>query len=116
VKQLRFESTTLTGVAGVFEFALSRRSKTSMPNVTDRDVILKYSQRVSFTTSGMAVFPLSWFFTPNPSGILIVEDPLYLVIDSASTSVTQTIYCAIDYELVSISEVDRLSLLAATLE
>ncbi|MND07381.1 hypothetical protein D3C83_293060 [compost metagenome] len=45
----------------------------------------------------------------------VVEDPLYLQIDSSATSASNVGAVRILYEEVTIREIDRLSLLAETL-
>lgn len=119
VRELLFEVNplTLTGAADVLELALCRRSKTAMPNVTDRDVIAKIAWGLSITTSGAAlesgVFRLTY---SEDDDLIVVEDPLYFDFDSASTALTGTAYVRIGYTVEKISAVDRLTLLTQSLE
>ena len=98
------------------EVTLSRRTKTAMPVITDVDVLKKIKVCAEFTTSGAqnaeSVFRFAY---AEDEDLLVVEDPLYLMVDSLSTTLTQTVYCRIGYEVTTISEVDRLTLLTQSL-
>jgi hypothetical protein len=97
------------------EICLSRRIKTAMPLVTDVDVIWKRKIGKNFATSGAWGFMVTDSFVPTPDSMIVVEDPLYLVVDSALTAVANTFTLAFDYHVVTISEVDRLTLLTQSL-
>lgn len=98
------------------QVALSRRTKTAMPLISDPDVILKQSFTHRLTTSGRWVIDLIKRFTYSEDDeLLIVEDPLYLCLDSDGTSAVQVCSCRIGYEQVRISDVDRLTLLTQSL-
>jgi hypothetical protein len=99
------------------ELALCRRTKTAMPVITDKDVIAKVAWRVEIATSGAYLLDAvkRSAFTEDDE-LLIVEDSLYLAIDSNATTLTSTAYCRIGYELVNISAVDRLTLLTQSLQ
>jgi len=100
--------------AFVFEVALSRRTKTAMPNLSDNDVIVKWAGHNVVATSGGS--QLESIFTFIPVGdLLIVEDPLYFQVDSALTADANTFVMGVEYELVQISEIDRLTLLTQSL-
>jgi hypothetical protein len=117
VREVLFEHPLIAGNGANIAISLSRRSKTAEPVITDRDVMAKVNVSVSLTTSG--AFPLervrrlTW---AEDDELLIVEDPIYLVVDSASTGAANTVYCRIGYELVNISAVDRLTLLTQSLQ
>jgi hypothetical protein len=118
VREVLFEfSSIINGVSSDIAACIARRSKAAMPNVTDRDVLVKIWMQVKFTTSGAQnqhqVQRLT--FTEDDE-LLVVEDPLYLVVDSASTALSNVVYARIGYERVSISALDRLSLLTQSLE
>lgn len=120
VRELLFELPNAALIAAAtdqIEVALCRRTKAAMPNVTDRDVIAKISLGRQFTTSGDSVVEGVRRLTfSEDDELLIVEDPLYLVVDSAATALASTVYCRIGYERASISAVDRLTLLTQSLE
>lgn len=99
------------------EIAITRRSKTAMPVVTDRDVLLKWMLQSLFTTSGAHNFPrVNRFTFTEDDELLIVEDPLYVSIDSNAAVAAATANVRIGYERVSISAVDRLTLLTQSLD
>lgn len=114
VNFINFEFTNRPAAGSDFEVALVRRDKTAMPTSYDVDVICKYRQLYALTTSGAIMIDRTWQFTPT-GDLLIVEDPIYLMIDSTSTSVSNNVVISLDYELVTISEVDRLTLLTQSL-
>lgn len=104
------------GAATSQEFQISRTSKAAIAEVNDRDIILSRRRDIKMTTSGAVLndkrveeitFPVS-----DESGIIIVEDPIYIAFDSGSTSLTSTLYFQMVVEQIKISEVDRLTLLA----
>lgn len=99
----------------VLEMCVSRRSKTAMPTLADADVIVKRRWGGLGAATGFNRFDMisSW----APTGLVrIVEDPLYLILDSAGTTVAWTVVVSIDYEVVRISDIDRLTLLTASLD
>jgi hypothetical protein len=103
--------------AAEMRMSLTRRSKAAMPNANDRDIIGAVFLQSDLLTSGLANYS-RWIrqsFTEDDE-LLIVEDPLYLQVDSNATTLTQTVYLRIGYERVSISAVDRLTLLTQSLE
>lgn len=113
----QFNPLALPGNNDVIDIALSRRSKSAIPNVSDRDALMVVKKGAVLTTSGMAIIDGVLRFTfAEDDEVLIVEDPVYLLVDSDSTGAAQTVYCRIGYERVSISAVDRLTLLTQSLE
>lgn len=98
------------------DLCLSRRSKAAMPLISDADVIKKWSFGAMYL-SGVAAhvgIPNVGIWVPELETV-VVEDPLYLQIDSTATGLAITGLVAIEYELVTISEVDRLTLLTQSL-
>lgn len=117
VRELIFEFSTVGSVSSQMAIWLSRRTKTAQPKITDRDILALVHNSYQFTTSGAAVRSFVHRYTYDEDDeLLIVEDPLYLGIDSASTAQTLTGYCRVGYERVSISALDRLTLLTQSLE
>jgi len=99
--------------------ALSRRQKAAMPFITDPDLIHQVVRRKNFLTSGSDVNDgnVSREFSHVEAGeTLVVEDPLYLLLDSTGTGVANTTYCRIHFEIVNITELDRLTLLTNSLD
>lgn len=96
------------------EVCLSRATKAAMPRITDRDVIAKYVRAMSFTTSGAAYQPLVDTLVPAAE-LIVVEDPLYMIIDGTNTAASFTAYFALEFNEISITETDRLSIVAQRL-
>lgn len=113
---LEFDGTAIAGDQDELEIALSRRTKAAMPLVTDRDVIAKWTKGVRMTTSGTVenIGVVRLTFTEDDD-LRIVEDPIYLQVDSASIGAALTISARIGYERVNISALDRLTLLTNSL-
>jgi hypothetical protein len=108
------------GVAATmdFELALSRRSKTAMPNINDADLIKKFhvAEIVSTLAGFQPIIDVAPVWQPRAGqDILIVEDPLFVQLDSTATTATLAVILTLDYEVVSISQLDRLTLLTLSL-
>jgi len=95
--------------------AITRRSKAAMPNITDVDVIRKFTWAVGVAGASGAVAEETIVVWTPPAQVLIVEDPLYIQLDSTSTALTNTAIIRIEYEVVNISDIDRLTLLTQSL-
>lgn len=98
------------------ELSLTRRTKAAAPNIQDTDVIHKWHWG---TQVGSAV---GQFVQPDligewrpPSQVLVVEDPLFLQIDSTATTLTLTALIVIEFDIVSIDALSRLQLLTVSL-
>lgn len=110
---------TAQGVAaasGNWEVAITRKSMTAMPVVTEKSMIHKFKRGAAFNTSGLviadALLRITW---PENTGPVIVEDPFYAQLDTASTSATNVVELKFSYQQIKISEVDRLQLIANSL-
>lgn len=112
VREILFELPSVGSAnLATLEAAICRRTMASMPNVTDRNVIAKYFRNVVLTTSGTYLGERVARLTfSEDDEVLVVEDPLYFVLDSNATSAANTAYARIGYELVNISANDRLQL------
>lgn len=98
-----------------FEFAVSRRTKAAMPDISDTDVFHKWTLASNIMTAAGSNFGVgggSW--TPQLE-VLIVEDPIYVQLDSTATGYTYQLAFAIEYESQRISQLDRLTLLTQSL-
>jgi hypothetical protein len=116
VKRIILETPRLAqGAAANWQVQLSRRTKAAIANITDVDILAYWYRYMHFTTSGSEIEERIIEQVPQ-TRMLIVEDPIYLLIDSNGTSLAQTAYVAIEYDLVEISEVDRLTLLTESLQ
>ncbi len=121
INEVSFEVTGVQVFSGTttiqdFEFALTRRSKSAMPDLDDLDLIHKWKFLGTNATSVGQVLQPDAIQVWQPSGVvLIVEDPIYIQVDSTATTNTFNIDVLIDYTVVDISEVDRLTLLTQSL-
>lgn len=102
---------------GTFEISCSRKSLAAMPVLTEKSLIAKWKWINSFTTSGLAVIQQTRreVFS-DADNLIVVEDPFYWQLDSNGTSVASTVYVRVGYEIVTLSEVDRLTLIANSLQ
>jgi len=99
------------------EVALARRTKAAMPNISDVDVIKKWAWAAVFSTAVGQQEAFGYVASWVPQGeILIVEDPLFIMIDSTATTGIWSAVVNIEYEPQKISEIDRLSLLTLSLD
>lgn len=102
-----------------YQFVLTRKSYSALPTSPMLEKSMIYYTRLS-TTQLTAVgfgyndrtYTRTWSDDDAP---IIVEDPIYAQLDSASTSVANVLYFRLGYWLDSISEVDRLQLVANSL-
>lgn len=117
VRELLFRMPGLPNVnACRVGLSLTRKSFSAEPNVTERTLIWKAERYVTFTTSGALYQDLivRVQFDENDN-LLLVEDPIYLSIDSDTTSAANVGRVRIGYISLAISEVDRLTLINNTL-
>jgi len=111
-----FESdgpSAIAAAADDFSFALGRQDRTAMPLVTDVDVLYKFSLKgVNMAGTWVPSTIITW--QPDRE-IIIVEDPIFLMVETASIAAAQTVAGELFYEVVSISAIDRLTLLTQSL-
>ena len=115
---IEFEFPLLSANAGDLQFALTRKSYAAFPvnMLLEKSAIYYTRRRSSFTTSGLVMEELvltkTWSDDDAP---ILVEDPLYVQYDSANTGATNIGYGRLGYWIDTISEVDRLQLVANSL-
>lgn len=124
VKGIRFEfilpavAAFPLGVAASqdLQLTLTRRTKAAAPTLADPDLIHKFKWAGIYSTavSWSPIFDVAGIYKPEGE-ILVVEDPLYVQIDSTGTGGIWSAVLAIDYETQKISDIDRLSLLTLSL-
>jgi hypothetical protein len=98
------------------DVCITRRTKSAMPNISDVDVIHKFSWSAIYQTAAgwSPIFNPVSLWVPQGE-VLVVEDPLYLQIDSTATTGTWSAVVNLEYEVKKISDIDRLSLLTLSL-
>lgn len=102
-----------------YQLSLTRKSYTAMPTsmILEKSNIF-YWRRVNSANTAVGyayqerVLRWSWQDDDAP---IIVEDPIYAQLDTASTSLSNVVYGRIGYWQDAISEVDRLTLIANSL-
>lgn len=100
------------------DLALSRRSKTAVPDITDPDCIFRWRMLQPWGTSVGFFRNMQVHNYDFPSGDeslidqLIVEDPLFMQVDSAGISAVITLNLRLQCEIVKVSELQRLALIS----
>lgn len=109
-----YDSTVFSAIAGDadWQVALAKQTKASMPLISDPDILYEDSLAIAFTTSGQMGIPLV-SRTDMPPGVILVGGQAYLLFDSSGLGSAASIVMAIDYEVIKLSEVDFLRLLAS---
>jgi len=117
IKQVMVDLPGVTALSALgadfgLEFTITRSTKSAIPNLSDSDCLMRYGIAGLLTTSGLAILPCTFFF-PQESGQLIVQDTLYFQFDSNGVGSALSCDFLIDYEFVSLKEIEFLRLLAA---
>lgn len=116
IRELLFELSGGGTLNASYQFSLTRKSFAAIPTLGDKSLIVKRAFSNVMTTSGAIQAQQVWREKyDEQDNLLLVEDPVYLQLDSASTSTTNTIYVRIGYEVIAMNEVDRLNLVATSL-
>jgi hypothetical protein len=98
-----------------YRVTLTRRSKAALPEITDTDVIASYSLANGFTTSGAYMFTGDYYWKPDVE-IPLVEEIIYAQLDSTAIGAAITVNLRMDVTLDSISDIDKLNLIARSLQ
>lgn len=116
IRRLEFLVPQLPGVdAANFQLALKRISTASMSLAVGNALIAGCMRGLDFTTSGTVTQDLVIVYTyPRDEELLIVEDTLYLTLDSNATSASNTASIRIGYEVRTITENERLTIQASS--
>lgn len=121
IRRIEWNAPTMIATAtNNWEASITRKSFSSAPGVNQNALINRVSVGRTF---GSAVGnidqqfagPAMTFTYDRDEELVIVEDPLYLQLDSAGTSAANSVQVRIGYEVRSISTVERLALIAASL-
>jgi len=114
-REISSVSTGFPGADCEFSVAITRRSKAAMPLISDTDVVWKDQHVFGVTTSGATDFDGVIIDNFDDPGIIMPEDTIYAQLDSTGTGGAVTAILRINYEIVKISELDRLTILAGSL-
>jgi len=95
---------------------LARRTPSAALSLTDRTLLWTATRYIKLTTSGIFTYenPSIWLF-PKDLGLLIVEDPIHILIDSTGTSLSNAASCRIFYEEEKLTPLEKVSALAESL-
>lgn len=94
------------------EMEVTRRLPTAMLGLADRRSMFYQKRHLIITTSGLAIYDqVTRYAVPKDLELLIVEDPIYLSIDTNGSSTTNTLVARIYYEEVRLTDVQKLSAL-----
>lgn len=97
-----------------YELAISRRSKSAMPNISDSDVIWKTANRYWQAVDGSGWRTVSGQYNFDRE-VPIVEETIYAQFDSAGSAVVSTAIVRLEVELDTMSDIDRLNLITRSL-
>lgn len=99
-----------------FDLTFTRQSVAATPSLNDRSLIWGYSRAVELATSGAYTQEqiVRWQ-PPDAANVIVVENPLYVQLDSGSTSIAMSATGYILYESVKLTDTERLSLIAQSL-
>lgn len=113
VRMIEVDVDVLPEVDAAIYLQIVRRTTTAVAHVTDRRLLWNYQVIRRLTTSGIIdqVSPIRTFY-PKDFGLIIAEDPIYLVIDSDTTSSALSAYFRIYYDTVRLSDSEKNALLA----
>jgi len=96
------------------QVSITRRSKTAIATLADSDTIFARAVSKDFATSGSTLLDAVSVYVPDLE-IPIVEETIYAQLDSTSTTLTNTVIVRMEVELDSMSDIDRLNLIARSL-
>jgi len=96
------------------QVSITRRSKTAIATIADSDTIFARSISKDFATSGSTILECMSVYVPTQE-IPIVEETLYAQLDSTSTTLSNTVIVRLEVEIDTMSDIDRLNLIARSL-
>lgn len=120
IRTLELEIATANSFAvdqSEIEVSLSRRSKTAIPTIADPDVIWRWRYQAraagaAYLTVYTKVFSVIF---PVDFELPVVEETLYMQLDSTLSGFTNTAIVRMGVELDTMSDIDRLNLIARSL-
>jgi len=114
IRGIAWTHTKLLAVDAVdLTISLTRRTKSAIATLVDPDVIFYQGTNVELATSGAFYANYTGYWKPlGPT--YVVEDNLYLGIDSTSTSATNSVTIRIEYDIVRVTDSERNALLSRT--
>jgi len=117
IRSIEWVLPILPGAADCFIQAVLRRNSAASISMSASNAVIAACQRAQeLTTSGIGVqelFPNRQVYDRDME-LLIVEESLFLDVDSNGTSASNAVLCRIGYETRTITENERLSVLSLT--
>lgn len=109
---IQWPALSLAAIANTeVQLAITRVSMTAQPSITERALVWTSSRLNRFVTSGMFMAQMiNRERFDSDDNVLIAENTIYAQMDSANTSATNTGVIRVGYEIVRVSEAERLSL------
>ena len=102
--------------ASEVEIAITRRSKAAMPNISDSDVLFKFRWQAKLATSGAVMRDkVLTVAVPPELEVPIVEETIYAQVDGTATGVIGNVVVRLECALDSMSDINRLNLIARSL-
>lgn len=113
-----FPIATLNALSAVSAFdislAITRRSKSALPALSDNDVLHRWSVANFLLTSGSFNLEGDYYWVPDFE-LPLVEETIYAQLDSSGTGLSLVMVVRIDVEIDTISDIDRLNLITRSL-
>lgn len=98
------------------EVSLSRQSQAAIAAMNDRSLLFRESAYLALATSGVAYQNTTRRWQPiDAANLIVVEETLYFQLDSSGTSNANTVKGYILVDLLSVSEADKVALIAQSL-
>lgn len=95
-----------------YDVEICRRLPTALLGMGDRRSLFFRTRHVKLTTSGIFVWNnVEYQPYPKDLELLVVEDPIYLSVDSTGTSASNQVTGRLYYEEVRLTDVQKLSAL-----
>lgn len=117
ILEIAVEQSSFAEVDSSYEVAATRKTMAAMPTSDEPSLLFKSRKQVSITTSGSIFIPdLVHRWQPQEAAnIIIVEANVYIQLDSTGSSLTNAIYGYLLGEYVTVTETERLQLVAQSL-
>lgn len=116
IRRIEWQISAMPNVSCELQVALRRNSSAAISAFSSQSVIAGLFRAIRFTTSGAAnqeIFPNAQNYSRDLD-LLIVEEALFLQIDSNATSAACSAICRIGVENRSITDNERLQILATS--
>lgn len=115
IRGIWYTHTSLKAVdASAIYMSITRRTKTAIATVTDPDAIWILRKNVELATSGAFATEFAGYFSFADNPTYIVEDYVYIQLDSDATTAACSATVRIEYDIVRVTDAERNALLSRT--